>query len=163
MKAIMNIKFVSDESLVADREIVLDIDSPPDSEGIERVIQNMQVEFKVPFVSTRNPEHNSKILEWLNFSGGPHDGVKMLDVINSQELWREITNTLLGVEHDLILAEAYKACEPLQEPPWEDDRAINNLYYVHSRKMDLVDQVSHGLKKVQALVDRLLLKVWAVI
>src|SRR5438874_226725 len=95
MKAIMNIKFASNESLVADREIALEIDSPPDSEGVERVIQNMQVEFKVPFVSIRNPEHNSKILEWLNFNGGPHNAVRMLDVINSQELWREITNTLL--------------------------------------------------------------------
>jgi hypothetical protein len=46
----------------------------------------------------------------------------------------------MGAEADLVLAQAYKALEPRQEPPFEDDLAINDLYYIHDRKMTLLNQ-----------------------
>jgi hypothetical protein len=50
----------------------------------------------------------------------------------------------------------FKALEPAKEPPFGDDVAIGDLYYLHSRKMDLLNQSVYALIKVQDLVFRLL-------
>jgi hypothetical protein len=46
----------------------------------------------------------------------------------------------MGTEGDLILAVAFKALEPAQEPSFDDNAAINDLYYVHDRKMFAAEQ-----------------------
>src|SRR5208283_4458184 len=43
-----------------------------------------------------------------------------------------------------------------KEPSFSDDIALNDLYYVHDRKLMLLNQAVHGLIKVQDLVNRLL-------
>ena len=62
----------------------------------------------------------------------------------------------MGSEGDLILAAALKALEPAQEPPFSDSAAVNDLYYIHDRKMALLNQTVYALIKVQDLVNRLL-------
>jgi hypothetical protein len=62
----------------------------------------------------------------------------------------------MGAEADLALSKAFKGLEPAQEPPWADDAAINDLYYIHDRKMTLLNESVHALIKVQDLVNRLL-------
>jgi hypothetical protein len=78
------------------------------------------------------------------------------DIQNSQALWLEMANLIMGAEGDLILAASLKALEPALEPSFDDNAAVNDLYYVHHRKMMLLNQTVHGLIKVQELVNRLL-------
>jgi len=62
----------------------------------------------------------------------------------------------MGAEADLTLAQTLKALEPPSEPPFSDTTAINDLHYVHDRKMNLLNQSVHAVIKVQDLVNRLL-------
>jgi hypothetical protein len=78
------------------------------------------------------------------------------NVQNSQAVWLELANLVMGAEGDLILAQTLKALEPPSEPPFSDTTAINDLYYVHDRKMNLLNQSVHAVIKVQDLVNRLL-------
>jgi hypothetical protein len=41
------------------------------------------------------------------------------DIENSQALWRELPNLVMGTEADLILAATYKALQPPEVPPFE--------------------------------------------
>lgn len=45
---------------------------------------------------------------------------------------------------------------PPQEPDFNDSAALNRLYYIHDKKMALLNQAVYALIKVQDLVDRLL-------
>ncbi len=54
------------------------------------------------------------------------------------------------------MARAFKELEPAQEPSVEDDEEINNLYFLHDRKMDALDRSVYEVIKVQDLVNRLL-------
>src|SRR5208283_5026451 len=78
------------------------------------------------------------------------------NIRNSQALWYELASLVMGAEGDLILAQAFKALELPKEPSFSDDIALNDLYYVHDRKLMLLNQAVHGLIKVQDLVNRLL-------
>ena len=102
------------------------------------------------------PKHNAVARRWLDFPGKPVGFDKYFDIQNSQAMWLELANLIMGAEGDLILAVAFKALEPAQEPSFDDNAAINDLYYVHDRKMMLLNQTVHGLIKVQELVNRLL-------
>ncbi len=42
------------------------------------------------------------------------------DIENSQALWRELPNLVMGTEADLILAATYKALQPPEVPPFEE-------------------------------------------
>jgi hypothetical protein len=71
-------------------------------------------------------------------------------------MWLELSNLIIGAEADLVLAQAFKALEPAQEPPFEDSVAINDLYFIHDRKMNLLNTAVWALLKVEYLVLRLL-------
>jgi hypothetical protein len=62
----------------------------------------------------------------------------------------------MGAEADLVLARAFKVLEPPREPPFDDDVAVNDLYYLYDWKITLLNQSVHALIKVQELVNRLL-------
>src|SRR6267143_121916 len=51
---------------------------------------------------------------------------------------------------------AYKPLEPAQEPSIDDEDGLNDLYYVHDRKLTLLNQAVHALIKVQDIINRLL-------
>ena len=68
----------------------------------------------------------------------------------------ELAHLVMGAEADLILAEVFKTLEPAQEPSFEDEAAINDLYYLHDRKMNLLNQAVYALIKVQDMIYRLL-------
>jgi hypothetical protein len=71
-------------------------------------------------------------------------------------MWFELTNLIMGAEADLYLAQMFKSLEPAKEPAFGDDVAISDVYYLHSRKMDLLNQSVYALIKIQDLVFRLL-------
>jgi len=102
------------------------------------------------------PKHNSAARRWLEFPGHPAGFEQHFDIRNSQAIWFELANLIMGAEADLALAHAYKALEPPHEPLFEDDLGINDPYYIHDRKMTLLNQSVQGLIKVQDLVNRLL-------
>jgi hypothetical protein len=82
--------------------------------------------------------------------------MRFLDIRNAQTMWLELSNLIIGAEADLVLAQAFKALEPAQEPPFEDSVAINDLYFIHDRKMNLLNTAVWALIKVEDLVLRLL-------
>jgi hypothetical protein len=107
-----------------------------------------------------DPKHNRVAWKWLDFPNRPL-GMKQfmeqhLDIFNSQAIWFELANLVMRAEGDLILAQTFKGLEPAQEPPWEDDLAVNDLWYIHDRKVDLLNQSVYAVIKVQELVNRLL-------
>jgi hypothetical protein len=85
----------------------------------------------------------------------PADISQYFDIENSQALWFELTNLIMGAEADLHLAHMFKALEPPKEPSFGDDIANGDLYYLHSRKMDLLNLSVYALIKVEDLIFRL--------
>lgn len=102
------------------------------------------------------PKHNATAQNWLNFPNQPSGLEQFFDIRNSQALWFELANLVLGAEGDLALAQMYKSLESATEPPFEDDTAINDLFYLHDRKMTMLNDAVRALVKVQDLVNRLL-------
>ena len=49
-----------------------------------------------------------------------------------------------------------KELESAQEPDLENDAAINDLYFLHDRKMTALDRAVYELVKVQEIVNRFL-------
>ncbi|MDQ2926396.1 MAG: hypothetical protein M3R43_12715, partial [Acidobacteriota bacterium] len=126
-------------------------------EGREvRVARTIFAEVGVVFSPKSLPIHNATALAWLNFPNVPADFSELHDIQNSQGLWQELTNLVLSTEHDLIDAFAFKSLEPVEEPAFENDPEIEQLHYLHNRKMELLDQSVYKLIKVQDLVNRLL-------
>jgi hypothetical protein len=129
---------------------------PGDSAGEDHVAHMLLTELKVDVGPQPVPQHNATARAWLEFPNRPADLAAYFDIENSQALWRELATLMMGAEADLGLAEAYKALEPEHEPPFEDSAAINRLYYIHDKKMNLLNQAVYALVKVQDLVNRLL-------
>jgi hypothetical protein len=102
------------------------------------------------------PKHNAIAQEWLDFPNQRAGIEAYFDIQNSQAVWLELAGLIMRAEGDLILAQTFKALEPPQEPPFGDAIAINDLYYVHDRKMNLLNQSVYALIKVQDIVNRLL-------
>ena len=104
------------------------------------------------------PKHNATAGKWLDFPNKPRhfDITDYFDLRNSQSLWLELSNLVRGIEYDLEMARAFKELEPAEEPPLEDDEAINNLYFLHDRKMNALDRAVYEIVKVQEIVNRLL-------
>ena len=107
--------------------------------------------------------HNAVARKWLEFPKVSYDfTVEIFDNIrNTQELWLELCNLILSVEHDLHDAESFKALEPSQQPSFEDDEALERLHMLHRQKMDHLNRGVYGLIKVQDLVNRLLHEAFA--
>jgi|GEM_PF-1888271 len=128
----------------------------PNLAAEQRIARILFDELKVMAGPQDIPKHNATALRWIEFPSQPAGFTEYLDIQNSQAVWFELTNLIMGVESRLSLAKAYKALEPSQEPPFSDDAAINELYYIHDRKISLLNQAVHDLIKVQDLVNRLL-------
>ena len=125
-------------------------------EGEARVAHHLFSELRVAMRDHPSPKHNSVAGKWLQFPRSKIDFSQFFDVQNSQSLWLELSNLIRGIEHDLEMARAFKELEPAQELPFEDDAAINNLYFLHDRKMNALDRAVYELIKVQDVINRLL-------
>lgn len=124
--------------------------------GESRVAHHLFSELRVAMRDQIPPKHNAIAGNWLNFPKSKIDFSEWWDVRNSQSLWLELSNLVRGIEHDLDTARAFKELEPAEQPPIEDDDAINKLYFLHDRKMNALDRAVYELIKVQDLVNRLL-------
>src|ERR1700733_15069724 len=151
-----SITFTDDDGNVRCETQEVEISHPTDHAGEQRLTHNFFAELKVATRDQVEPTHNAVALAWLEFPNRPTDIANFFDVWNSQELWRELATLVMSAEADLVLAQAFKTLEPHEEPLFENDAAINDLYYIHDRKMALLHEAVYGLIKTQALVDRLL-------
>jgi hypothetical protein len=121
-----------------------------------RLVHIVEAELRVAVGEQAQPKHNATAMKWLEFPNKPSPIQDYFDVQNSQAMWTELAHLIMGAEADLILAEVFKSLEPAQEPSFEDEAAINDLYYVHDRKMNLLNQAVHALIKVRDMIYRLL-------
>jgi hypothetical protein len=128
----------------------------PDLAAEQRIARILFAELNVMAGPHDIPKHIAIAQRWKDFPRQPASFVKYFDIQNSQAVWFELTNLIMGVEGHLALAKAYKALEPFQEPSFDDDVALNELFYIHDRKVSLLNQAVHDLIKVQDLVNRLL-------
>ncbi len=128
----------------------------PDLAAEQRIARILFAELKVMAGPQDIPKHIAIAQRWKDFPRQPASFIKYFDIQNSQAVWFELTNLIMGVEGHLTLAKAYKALEPFQEPSFDDDVALNELFYIHDRKVSLLNQAVHDLIKVQDLVNRLL-------
>jgi hypothetical protein len=122
----------------------------------QRITRILRAELKVMAGPQDSPKHYDTARRWIDFPRQPVNPTDYLDIHNSQGMWLELRNLIMGVEGRLSLAKAYKALEPSQEPSFEDDAALNELFYIHDRKLSLLNQAVHDLIKVQDPVNRLL-------
>jgi hypothetical protein len=127
-----------------------------DSAAEQKIARILFAELEVMARQQDIPKHNTIAQRWKDFPRQPASFIKYFDIQNSQAVWFELTNLIMGVEGHLALAKAYKALEPSQEPSFDDDVALNELFYIHDRKVSLLNQAVHDLIKVQDLVNRLL-------
>jgi hypothetical protein len=88
-----------------------------DPGGEHRLVHAHFSDLSVTIADHATPKHNATARKWLDFPKRPTGIHQYFDVRNSQTLWLELSNLILGVEGDLILAQAYKALEAWQEPP----------------------------------------------
>jgi hypothetical protein len=135
---------------------VVEACDPPDPGAEHREAHILLTELKVTVGEQAAPKHNATARAWLEFPNQPARIEEYFDIQNSQAVWLELANLVMGAEGDLILAQTLKALEPPSEPPFSDTTATNDLYYVHDRKMNLLNQSVHAVIKVQDLVNRLL-------
>jgi hypothetical protein len=125
-------------------------------EGEARVAHHLFSELRVAMRDEVPPKHNAVAGKWLQFPQSRIDFSDWFDVRNAQGLWLELSSLVRGIEHSLDIARAFKQLEPAAEPSFEDDVAINNLYFLHDRKMQALNRAVYELIKVQDLVNRLL-------
>jgi hypothetical protein len=125
-------------------------------EGEARVAHHLFSELRVAMRDEVPPKHNAVAGKWLQFPQSRIDFSDWFDVRNAQSLWLELSSLVRGIEHSLDIARAFKQLEPAAEPSFEDDVAINNLYFLHDRKMQALNRAVYELIKVQDLVNRLL-------
>ena len=121
-----------------------------------RLVHIVEAELRVAVGEQTQPKHNATALKWLEFPNKPSPIQDYFDIENSQAMWTELAHLVMGAEADLILAEVFKTLEPAQEPSFEDEAAINDLYYLHDRKLNLLNQAVYALIKVQDMIYRLL-------
>jgi hypothetical protein len=152
----LTITFTGDDGVVRSETRDFSSDFPADLFGEHRVAHNLFTDLNVSVGRQSPPKHNETARKWLEFPNRPTRMQQYFDVRNSQAVWIELANLVMGLEASLILARAYKALEPAQEPSIDDEAGLNDLYYVHDRKLTLLNQAVHALIKVQDIVNRLL-------
>jgi hypothetical protein len=152
----LKITFIDDDGAKREESQSVETSYTPDSAGEHRLAHILATELKVMIGEQAEPKHNATARGWLEFPGRPAGFEQYFDIRNSQGVWLELSKLIMGAEADLVLAQAYKSLEPPQEPPFEDDLAINDLYYIHDRKMNLLNHSVQDLIRVQDLVNRLL-------
>jgi hypothetical protein len=152
----LTVSFTDERGAVRLESQRVDSSYTPDPDGEHRVAHILSTELKVTIGEQAAPRHNATARGWLDFPNQPAGFDQFLNIQNSQAMWFELARLVMGAEADLALSLAFKALEPALEPPFEDSRAINDLYYVHDRKLALLNQTVYALIKVQDLVNRLL-------
>lgn len=152
----LTITFTGDDGAVRSETRDFNSDFPADLFGEHRVAHDLFTDLDVAVGYQSPPKHNETARKWLEFPNKPTRMQQYFDVRNSQAVWIELANLVMGLEANLILARAYKALEPAQEPSIDDANALNDIYYIHDRKLSLLDQAVHALIKVQDIVNRLL-------
>jgi len=152
----LKISFIDDDGAKREENHSEETLYTPDSAGEHRLSHILATEMKVMVGEQVEAKHNAVARGWLEFPGRPAGIEQFFDIRNSQAIWFELTSLIMGAEHDLALAQNYKALEPSKEPAFEDDVAINDLYYIHNRKVTLLNQSVQNLIRVQDLVNRLL-------
>jgi|SRR5579863_6097580 len=149
----LTIAFKDDDDASREERQTVETSYTPELGGEHRVAHILLAELKVMVGEQGPPRHNATVRGWLNFPNQPAGIEQYFDIQNSQAMWLELANLVMGAEGDLILAQAFKSLEPPQEPPFGDDVAINDLYYLHDRKITLLNQTVHAVVKVQDLVN----------
>lgn len=152
----LKVTFIDDEGTRREENRGMETSYKADSAGEHRLVHVLTTELKVMVGEQAEPRHNATARGWLAFPNRPVGMEEYFDVRNSQAIWFELTNLVMGAEADLALAQAYKALEPSSEPPFEDDIAINDLHFIHERKMAALNQSVQDVIRVQDLVNRLL-------
>ncbi len=152
----LTINFAGDDGAVRSETRSFSSAFPADLSGEHRVAHNLFADLGVAVGDLSTPKHNETARKWIEFPNKPTRMQQYFDVRNSQAVWIELANLIMGLEADLILARAYKALEPAQEPSIDDEDGLNDLYYVHDRKLTLLNQAVHALIKVQDSINRLL-------
>jgi hypothetical protein len=152
----LTITFTDDAGSLRQHTDRLQTQRPGNPAGEHRVAHHLFAEFQVAMRDYAVPKHNAVAGKWLDFPRRPIDFSDWFDVRNAQNLWLELSNLIRHVEHNLEIAQAFKNLGPPQEPSFEDDEAINDLHFIHDRKMAALDRAVYELIKVQNLVDRLL-------
>jgi hypothetical protein len=152
----LTITFTEDDGTPRQQTFRLQTPRDGNPAGERRVAHHLLAELKVAMRDLRVPKHNVVAGSWLEFPKRRIDFNEYFDVRNSQSLWLELSNLIRDIEHSLDIAQAFKQLEQPEEPPFEDDDAINDLYFIHDRKMAALDRSVYQLIKVQDLVNRLL-------
>jgi hypothetical protein len=155
-KIALTISFTDDDGKKREESYIVEPSYAPDTAGEHRVAHMLLSDLRVMVGGQNEPKHNATAWKWREFPGRPSGLEDYFDIRNSQALWFELATLVAGAEGDLTLAQAYKALEPPGEPPFDDDLAVSDLYYIHNRKMELLNQAVQSLVKVQDLVNRLI-------
>jgi hypothetical protein len=152
----LTITFTDDDGTARCESQAVETLDAPDLAREHVVAHILFSEFKVTVGKQAVSRHNATAWGWLEFPNRLAGLERYFDIRNSQAVWLELARLVMRSEANLILAQAFKALEPPSEPRIDDQTAINDLYYVHRRKMMLLDESVHGLIKVQDLVNRLI-------
>jgi hypothetical protein len=152
----LTVTTTDDSGAVRQEQRTVEPSAVPAPEWGHRIVHMLFTELAATVSERDEPKHNAIANRWIKFPNRPAGFDQYFDIRNSQALWIELANLVMGAEADLISARAFKALEPPQEPPFDDDVAVNDLYIIHDRKITFLNQSVHDLIKVQDLVNRLL-------
>jgi hypothetical protein len=108
-KVELTIKFTNGAQSTRSERLDIEASYPGDLAGEHRVAHILFAELKVTAGEQTVPKHNAVARRWLDFPGQPAGFDKYFDIQNSQALWLELANLIMGAEGDLILAAAFKA------------------------------------------------------
>jgi hypothetical protein len=137
----ITLTFVDEDGKTRPHTLHIETPRGGSAEGEARVVHHLFSELRVAMRDQPEPKHNETVAKWLEFPSKPRefDITDYFDVRNSQSLWLELSNLVRGIEYDLEMARAFKELESAQVPDFEDDAAINNLYFLHARKMNALE------------------------
>ena len=105
-KVELTIKFTDEGQSPRSESLDIETSYPGDLGGEHRVAHILFAELKVTVGKQAAPKHNAVARRWLEFPGRPAGFEKYFDIQNSQALWFELANLIMGAEGDLILAAA---------------------------------------------------------
>src|ERR1035437_10327257 len=152
----LTLSFTDEKGETREKTITIESSYAATLDDEHRLAHIVSAELSVAVGEQAMPKHNATALKWLDFPNRPAPIHDYFDIQNSQALWLELAHLVMGAEADLILSQSFKVIEPSQEPKFEAEVGINDLYYLHDRKMNLLNQAVYALIKVQDILNRLL-------
>lgn len=137
-KVNMTLLFEDDAGIQRNYTSTFPVDHAGSQTGESRLFQERVAVVKVAKHERPLFTHNAVARNWLNFPKVSYDfSLESLDnVRNTQELWRELCNLVLSVEHDLRDALSYKELEPHEQPSF-DDEAFKGSTFCTRRKCSI--------------------------